>query len=136
MPRASVLAAPRLQDPTLTQIVQLKRRWSVSAAALAHRLNALRLLSDWNYRSLCVQLSQFGRKREPDGIPRETSQVMAKVFGTFGSSKADAAKDLCLYQADVEALIFGLRAATASANFRRVSGGSQARKRDFWIVKD
>ena len=61
---------------------------------------------------------------------------MAKVFGPFGSSKADAAKDLCLYQADVEALIFGLHAVPASANFRRVSGGSQARKRDFSIVNN
>jgi Zn-dependent peptidase ImmA (M78 family)/DNA-binding XRE family transcriptional regulator len=110
MPRGSVFAAPKIQVPTLNQLVQLKKRWLVSGLALAHRLHALGLLSDWNYRNLCIQLSEFGKTREPEGIPRETSQVMAKVFGPLGAAKDAAAKELGLYQSDVEALVFGLRA--------------------------
>jgi Zn-dependent peptidase ImmA (M78 family)/DNA-binding XRE family transcriptional regulator len=114
MPRASVMAAPKLSVPTLRHVVQMKKYWLVSAAALAHRLHHLGLLTDWNYRGLCVEISKFGRMREPEGIEAETSQVMAKVFGqatTIGESKATVAQDLGLYPADVEALVFGLRSA-------------------------
>lgn len=117
MPRASVFATPRLTVPTFGQLVQLKKLWLVSASALAHRLHELELLSDWNYRGLCIQLAQFGRTREPEGIPRETSQIMAKVFGSLGASgtsRADVAKDLGVFQADIEALVFGLRAEPAT----------------------
>jgi Zn-dependent peptidase ImmA (M78 family)/DNA-binding XRE family transcriptional regulator len=114
MPRASVQAAPRLAVPTLSHLVQMKKYWLVSAAALAHRLHHLGLLSDWSYRGLCVEIAKFGRTREPEGIARETSQVMETVFGqatSIGESKATVAQDLCLYPADVEALVFGLRSA-------------------------
>ncbi|MEO7135378.1 MAG: ImmA/IrrE family metallo-endopeptidase [Vicinamibacterales bacterium] len=136
MPRASVFAAPKLAAPTLNHLVQLKGRWLVSAAGLAHRLHALGLLSDWNYRGLCVELAKFGRSQEPSGIPRETSQVMDKVFGTVGqtgTTKADLSKALCLYPADVEALIFGLRAEPSQPAQTRRQGQS-VRPRQFRIV--
>jgi Zn-dependent peptidase ImmA (M78 family) len=111
IPRASLLALPKLTAPTLSHLVQIKRRWLVSAAGLAHRMHGLGLISDWSYRHLCIQLSKIGRANEPEGIERETSQVMDKVFGKSagGVSKADVARDLCLFPADVEALVFGLR---------------------------
>lgn len=108
MPRASVLAAPRLVAPTLDHLVQLKPRWGVSAAALAHRLHALRVISDWSYHRLCVALAKFGRTREPEPrLPREASQVFEKVFTAI--SKSAMATDLGLYLRDVEALTFGPR---------------------------
>lgn len=118
MPRASVLTVPRLAAPTLAQVVQLKQRWLVSALALVHRLHSLDLLSPWNYRNLCVQLSKYGRTREPAGIPRETSQIMAKVFGAGGAQKSSAAGDLGIYPSDIEALVFGLRAVASSETAR------------------
>lgn len=136
MPRASVFAAPRLVAPTLGHLVQLKKIWLVSAAALAHRLHALGLLSDWNYRSLCVQLAKRGRTVEPEGIARETSQILDKVFGPTGrpTAKADVARDLCLHQADVEALIFGLRAEPAAVNSKRSRQMPSPTKRQFALV--
>lgn len=110
MPRASVLAAPRLAAPTVVNLVQLKGRWLVSASALAHRLHDLGLLSDWNYRSVCIELSRLGRTHEPEGIQRETSQVMAKVFGPLGGLKSEVARDLCVNQSEIETLVFGLHA--------------------------
>jgi len=83
----------------------------VSLAAFAHRLHSLGLLSEWSYRGVFIQLSKYGRSREPLGIERETSQVFAKVFGslkTSGITKADAARRLDLYTEDIDALIFGL----------------------------
>lgn len=119
MPKASMLSGPRLTAATVAHLVQIKKVWMVSALALAHRMHALELLSDWNYRGLCIELGKFRKTREPEGIPRERSQVLAKVFGELGASKADAARHLALYQADVEALIFGLRVEPPFENTRR-----------------
>lgn len=115
MPRGGIFAMPKLHVATLQHLVQLKKRWLVSASALAHRMHDLELLTDWNYRGLCIQLAKLGRTREPEGIARETSQVLPKVFGHADTPKSEAAKDLSLYQADIEALVFGLRAEPAPA---------------------
>jgi Zn-dependent peptidase ImmA (M78 family) len=89
-PRGSVFAnAPKLAS--VDRLLKLKKYWTVSVAALAYRLHAVGILSEWQYRQLYIELSGRGyRKREPDGAPRETSQVWAKVFAvlrTEGISK-------------------------------------------------
>ena len=111
MPGASVLAsAPTL--PNVDTLIRLKKNWGVSVAALAHRLHSLQILSDWHYRSLCIEIAQRGyRKVEPAGLPHETSQVLAKVFMALredGVTKADVARQLCLQAGEVDALVFGL----------------------------
>lgn len=111
MPRASVLAvAPRFVS--VDGLIELKEAWSVSVAALAHRLRSLKLVTEWHYRSLCIEISQRGyRRSEPKGIARELSMVYRKVFDALrseGVSKADLARDLHLRVNDVEALVFGL----------------------------
>jgi Zn-dependent peptidase ImmA (M78 family) len=111
MPRGSVLAvAPRY--PSVDRLINLKRNWRVSVAALAHRLRALNLLTEWNYRTLCIEIGQRGyRKTEPEGIPRETSQVLNKVLTAMreeGISKADIARNLFISPKELNTLVFGL----------------------------
>jgi len=111
MPRGSVLAAaPRL--PNLDLLVKLKRNWNVSVAALAHRLHALNLLSDWHYRTICIEIAQRGYKRaEPNGIARETSQLLQKVFQALrddGLTKPVIARQLHLDPNELDSLVFGL----------------------------
>ena len=114
MPAASVRSVvPRLMAPTMAQlIIQLKLNWKVSVAALARRLYTLGLVSEWSYRGVNVQLSRYGRAREPGGIQeRETSQVFEKVFRSLkasGFSKAHVAQKLGLHVGDLETLTFGL----------------------------
>ena len=80
MPRASVLAQG-LRDATPDRILAAKRTWKVPAMALARRLHELDLLTEWGYRTACAQLSRLGyRRAEPQGIERESSQLLAKVF--------------------------------------------------------
>ena len=80
MPRGSVLAQG-LRDATAARILQAKRIWKVAAMALTHRLYELDLLTEWGYRTVCVQLSRLGyRRSEPNGIQRESSQLLSKVF--------------------------------------------------------
>lgn len=111
MPLGNVLAnAPRL--PSLDHIVKLKRNWNVSVAALAHRMHAMNLMSDWHYRTICIEIVQRGYKRsEPNGIPRETSQLLQKVFQALrdeGMTKPIIAKHLHVDATELNSLIFGL----------------------------
>jgi Zn-dependent peptidase ImmA (M78 family) len=111
MPRSSLIAhAPR--SPSLSQLIKAKTVWRVSLASLTHRLHAVGLLSDWQYRHLCVELARRGyRRTEPEPLPRETSQILAKVFAQLrseGVSKASVAQELNLTPRDLDALVFGL----------------------------
>jgi Zn-dependent peptidase ImmA (M78 family) len=111
MPRSSILAhVPRF--PNLATLVSLKKIWQVSVAALTYRLHALGILSDWEYRMLYIQISRNGyRTREPDPVPRETSQVLPKIFAALredGCTRSNVARTLCIPQSELEALMFGL----------------------------
>ena len=114
MPAASVRSlVPRLIAPTMPQLIELKLNWRVSVAALARRLYTLNLLSEWSYRGVNVQLSRYGRTREPGGIEeRETSQIFERVFRSLketGMPKVRVAQELGLHVGDIETLVFGLK---------------------------
>src|SRR2546428_34802 len=57
MPRGSVLAnAPKFA--TVEHLVKLKKFWTVSVAALAYRLHAVGVLSEWHYRQIYIEISK------------------------------------------------------------------------------
>lgn len=94
-------------------LMRAKRQLRVSLAALTYRTHHVGLLSDWQYRSLCIEMSRNGeRTTEPNPLPsRETSQVLQKVFSALreeGVAKADVARRLDLRTEDIDALVFGL----------------------------
>lgn len=95
-----------------SQIIKAKGRWKVSAMALATRLHGLGMLTDWNYRSILIELSKRGyRKAEPIGVKRETSTLLAKVLGGLwqkGITTAKIAEEMNLPWEEVETLIFDL----------------------------
>lgn len=133
MPSHSVLSvAKRFTAPTMAHLVQLKKNWGVSVAAINYRLHALQLLTAWQYRMLCIEIAKHGRTREPEGMARETSQVLNKVMGALreaGTNKADVARQLGLYTADVDALIFGLGISPASDGRARPDAAADRRRR-------
>jgi len=111
MPKASVLAvAPRV--PTLAHLIQLKKQWIVSVAALTYRLHAIGLLSEWHYRTLCIEISERGfRREEPSGAQRETSLILAKVFSALrseGIGKDEIAAAIQIDPMEIDGLVFGL----------------------------
>jgi Zn-dependent peptidase ImmA (M78 family)/DNA-binding XRE family transcriptional regulator len=97
---------------TVETILQAKMRWRVSAMAMAYRLNSLRLLSDWQYKSICIHLGRLGyRAGEPTGIDRETSVIWRKVLSQLWAEKTtknDIAADLHLPLDELEGLIWNL----------------------------
>ncbi len=113
MPRADVLATlPRVYS--LDQIISQKKRWGVSVAALNFWLHKLGVTTPWQYRDLCIQISQRGfRQAEPSGteIPREMSIVWPKVMEALrreGIGKYDIADALALPVQELENLLFML----------------------------
>jgi Zn-dependent peptidase ImmA (M78 family)/transcriptional regulator with XRE-family HTH domain len=119
MPASDVKAhAPRVTS--LNTIHKMKHRWKVSAMALVYRLWTLNLLTEWQYRIFCKDLSIAGyRRSEPDGIPRETSQIIGKVFTTLrseGTSRNAIAHDLCITSVELNSLIAGLTISAVSSS--------------------
>ncbi|MEH2472082.1 Zn-dependent peptidase ImmA (M78 family)/plasmid maintenance system antidote protein VapI [Nitrobacteraceae bacterium AZCC 2161] len=110
MPKADVLSTiPFVTN--LDQIVKAKKRWGVSVAALAHRLHKMKLLSDWQYRSFCIQINRNFGIGEPDGLPQERSSVWQMVLTDLwksGITRRDIATELNIPNDEVENLLFGL----------------------------
>jgi len=84
----------------------------VSVASLSYRLHKLGLISEWHYRSLCIEISELGfRRKEPEEAPRETSQVLAKVLLALrndGITKGVLAEALAVPADEIEKIVFGL----------------------------
>ena len=110
MPRGSVLAnVPRL--PSYSTLVRLKKVWTTSVSALSYRLHELGLISDWQYRGLCIEIAKRGRDTEPEEAPRETSLILPRIVAALyeeGVNRTQIAHDLALPTSELEQLLFGL----------------------------
>ncbi|NJA56277.1 ImmA/IrrE family metallo-endopeptidase [Streptomyces sp. NEAU-H3] len=115
MPRKSVVAHMP-SGAFVDQIIKGRRIWKVAALALAYRLHDLNILSDWQYRSACVELSKRGyRSSEPGGIQRETSQIFDKVFRSLrgrGVNPSEVAVALNITPQELSQYVFGLTITT------------------------
>jgi Zn-dependent peptidase ImmA (M78 family)/transcriptional regulator with XRE-family HTH domain len=114
MPRQSILANA-WGCRTTADIIKAKKSWSVSAMAFAFRLHRTGILTEWLYRSICIELSTMGaRTCEPNPGPRESSQVLQKVLGLAreqGTSLHAIASELTLGVDDLTPILFGMAAA-------------------------
>jgi Zn-dependent peptidase ImmA (M78 family)/DNA-binding XRE family transcriptional regulator len=127
MPRAGTLArAPRLV--TMQHLIAHKKHWIVSVAALNHRLHELGVTNPWQYRHLSAEIGKRGyRTDEPDPAPRESSQLLSKVFAALREdslSRRDVAAQLDLPPSELEQLIFGLTITALDGGMR--GGGPPA----------
>lgn len=97
---------------TVDLIIEAKKRWRVSAMAMAYRLRTLRLLTEWQYKSACIELGRRGyRSGEPDGLERETSRIWQKVLSQLWSerrTKSHIANSLHIPLDELEGLIWGV----------------------------
>lgn len=121
MPRSSILAnVPRF--PTVDQLIKLKKIWCVSVAALAYRYHTLKVLSDWHYRSIYIELARRGySKSEPLPVAHETSQLISKAFQSLsdeGIHRQDVARELNVSLSELDELLLGL-------TFGRHEGGKK-----------
>ena len=100
--------------------------WRESVAALAYRIHKLGIISDWQYRSFCIQISQF-RNEEPEGLERETSVVWELVFRELwkeGVTFDLLAKTLNLPVQEIDNLLQGLMVSNHKFNKQFTLGQS------------
>lgn len=117
--RAHLPAVRRLKD-----LLEGKKRWRVSAAALAYTLHKQGVISDWHYRGYCIELNKYGRASEPFGIEPETSQVWRKILTDLwrdGVTISHIARDLNIPEWELSGLLFGIAAALGSGERPRAS---------------
>ncbi|MEX1661384.1 helix-turn-helix domain-containing protein [Thioclava sp. 15-R06ZXC-3] len=99
---------------TADVIIKAKRRWRVSAMALAYRVHHFQrpMLTEWQYRSICIELGRRGyRSGEPEGISRESSVLWKMVLSELWSDRKNLqhiANDLSLPAGEVEMLLSGI----------------------------
>lgn len=122
MPANDVKArAPRFIDTNV--VIKMKGRWRVSAMAMAYRLHTLGRLTEWQYKSICIELGKRGyRTGEPNGIERETSIVWKKVLAQLWqdrTTKNDVAAELKIPLDELEGLIWGVASAAVSPPGKR-----------------
>ncbi len=106
--RAHLPVVRRLKD-----LLDGKKRWRVSAAALAYTLHKQGVISDWHYRGYCIELNKYGRTSEPFGIEPETSQVWQKILTDLwrrGITISHVARDLKIPERELSNLLFGIAA--------------------------
>lgn len=111
MPRDDIRPRmPRLI--TVPTVLKSKVRWRVSAMALTYRLHTLKLLTDWQYKSMCIELGRRGyRMGEPIGIEREKSSVWSKVFSQLWLeriTKIEIAAELNIPLDELEGLVWSV----------------------------
>jgi Zn-dependent peptidase ImmA (M78 family)/DNA-binding XRE family transcriptional regulator len=98
--------------PDLESLIQAKKRWGVSVAALNYRLHKLRVVSDWQNRSLNIEISSRGfRRNEPDGLPSETSALWPQVFTSLWReriTREQIAAELNVPVGELETILFRL----------------------------
>lgn len=113
---------------SLEELIQAKRRWGVSVAALNYRLHKMGVISDWQNRTFNIELSTRGyRKNEPDGLPAETSAVWPQVLSDLWGERLTRdhiATELDLPADELSGLLFQNHVAkparNATANLRVV----------------
>lgn len=134
MPAASVRAVGKIDK--IQQIIDLKKRWHVSVAAMTVRLFELGVLSKWTYQTLFVEISRRGwRTTEPFASRNETSQIWQKVFGDLrkeGVGIEALASQLTVPAEELVKLVFGL--ATVGITGGRVSAGSTGSRPNLRLV--
>lgn len=112
MPEADMRGIIKSTIYSVEDLVAYKRRWRVSAAALAYRAHEVGLIADSRRSSLYVELSRRGWLREePEGIPREQSHVWQQVMDDLrsrGITKTLIANEIGVPVPEIEALLFGL----------------------------
>jgi len=112
MPKGSVDAnAPRF--PKVSDLIRLKKIWGTAASAVNYRLHKLKHMSDWHYRSLCIQLSSRGyHLHEPNGIKRESSVLLPKLLANLyeedGLTRTAIANELSIPKSELDQLLCGL----------------------------
>lgn len=98
--------------PPFENLIKHKHYWKVSLSALAYRLRALGLLTEWQHRTLVIDISKNKYNvSEPMPLEKEISQIFSKIFAILkqeGMSKKMIAEKLSIPYKDFQKLTLGI----------------------------
>jgi Zn-dependent peptidase ImmA (M78 family)/transcriptional regulator with XRE-family HTH domain len=118
MPMDDVLSRIRYVSD-VTDLIRAKKRWGVSVAALNYRLHKLEIVRDWQNRSLNIEISRRGyRKDEPEGLEREVSALWPQVFTALWRERLtrdEIAAQLHLPASELDQILVHLGGGTATS---------------------
>jgi Zn-dependent peptidase ImmA (M78 family) len=127
LPERGVLAeAPRL--PSLVDVRRHKSIWRVSALAYIRRLHHLGAITEWHHRSLVIEASRAGYRREEGDIERERSKLLPTILRLLaddGVGLHELAAELSLPIDELRGLLFDLPLVGLSGG-RRGAGTKRA----------
>jgi Zn-dependent peptidase ImmA (M78 family)/transcriptional regulator with XRE-family HTH domain len=109
MPAADI--RPYLKDAKISAFARMKKFWKVSIKALIKRAYDLKMITDHQYKMLCIQYNKAFKAGEPGDVPIETpSRLNAVVryhIEHLGYTIADLSRLLCAREEDVSRAYFG-----------------------------
>ena len=99
MPKAEIF--PYLSRArSLYDYLPIKKIWGVSIQALLHRAKTLKIITETQYKSFNVRISQLGyRQKEPVPLPREKPDLLAELnraYKSFGFTRSELLEILCI----------------------------------------
>jgi Zn-dependent peptidase ImmA (M78 family) len=104
----------------LSRLLDLKAQWQVSVWALMRRAHTLGVISDWQYRTLAVEMSSLGyRTAEPGTLQPETPSVVRSAIAEHlkrGRRVEDLARKACLNADEFVGLYLGSDSAPTGAS--------------------
>lgn len=106
MPHADLVSKIPYVTST-SQIIKAKKRWGVSAVALAYRLHKIGKVTEWHY----IQINRQYRSKEPEPLSPERSglwQMVLRELWRDGVSRERLADELNIPGEELESLLFGL----------------------------
>lgn len=119
-------------NPSISELLETRDRFKVSAMALAHATHGAGRMTDWAYRNACIELSGRGfRTGEPGGMPtHEMSRVFPQIIGPQGTvTTRQIAADLRVPVQEVRALTFGVELGAAATGVDAPAMNTVARMR-------
>jgi len=95
-PARQLYADLKAAEITPARLLQLKRKWLISAAAVLYRAHDLAVIREAQYRRISAQISALGwRTSEPDPLPAEhpavVQELVQEAVNVTGSIEAAAA---------------------------------------------
>lgn len=72
-----------IEGTTMANIILLKDRWGISIAAICHRMSDLEIIDDQRYKSLSIELSRRGWRKEEPGDKSHSVEPPYYMYAAF-----------------------------------------------------
>ncbi len=98
---------PYLGNIKFATLARVKQMWNVSIKALIYRAKELKLITDYQFKSMSIEYNKSFREGEPQVAPLEKATALSTMvrfhLEYLGYSTGELAKALCIQEPDLRA---------------------------------